>query len=393
MKKNLLFDFWIWVIILLIIWVPMFIKDYIDINDTSVNLMIYLIQALIIIYIINIIYIKPINNLNEQITLFLTGRMRQKANIDLRVANPNTKRVLKFFSMVFGSLVNIKEELLSGKAIKWEVQLATELQEKLLNKKLEKVPSLDIIAKSTPAWDIWWDSYDIIKQDDNYYIYVWDATWHWVWAWFVMVMVNALISWFSKIFKSGAQILANTNEILKPRIKSNILMTLLLVRWDEKEKRMFMTWAGHEYLMIYKQNQKKCFKIRSWWMALWMTKNIHKVLKEQEIKFEEDDIIVLYTDWITESINQTRKDWNEEMFWEQRLMESIEKAPEVTWEKYKTARSVFNSITIDLSKFMWYKYTQFDDITLAVIHYRWNKEITNDFKEEIDNDFITEWNW
>lgn len=128
-------------------------------------------------------------------------------------------------------------------------------------------------------------------------------------------------------------------------------------------------------------------------MALWMTKNIHKVLKEQEIKFEEDDIIVLYTDWITESINQTRKDWNEEMFWEQRLMESIEKAPEVTWEKYKTARSVFNSITIDLSKFMWYKYTQFDDITLAVIHYRWNKEITNDFKEEIDNDFITEWNW
>jgi len=27
-----------------------------------------------------------------------------------------------------------------------------------------------------------------------------------------------------------------------------------------------------------------------------MTKDIHKILKEQEIKFEKDDIAVLYTD-------------------------------------------------------------------------------------------------
>jgi hypothetical protein len=54
-----------------------------------------------------------------------------------------------------------------------------------------------------------------------------------------------------------------TNEILKPRVKSNILMSLLLVRWNEAEKRLFMTGAGHEYLMIYKASQKKCFKIKS----------------------------------------------------------------------------------------------------------------------------------
>jgi hypothetical protein len=56
-----------------------------------------------------------------------------------------------------------------------------------------------------------------------------------------MVMVNALISGFSKIFKKGNQILAYSNEILKPRIKSNMLMSLLMVRWDEENKRMFMT--------------------------------------------------------------------------------------------------------------------------------------------------------
>jgi hypothetical protein len=76
-------------------------------------------------------------------------------------------------------------------------------------------------------------------------------------------MVNTLISAFSKIYTSGAQILANTNEVLKPRVKANLLMSLLMLRWDDKNKKMFMTGAGHEYLMIYKQKQQKCFRIKS----------------------------------------------------------------------------------------------------------------------------------
>ena len=58
-----------------------------------------------------------------------------------------------------------------------------------------------------------------------------------------MIMANALISGFSKVVVSGAEILAKTNEILKPRIKSNMLMTLLMVRWNEVEKKFFMTGA------------------------------------------------------------------------------------------------------------------------------------------------------
>ena len=48
------------------------------------------------------------------------------------------------------------------------------------------------------------------EYNDNYYIYVWDATWHWVWAWFIMVMVNALISAMTKVLVSWDQILTRT---------------------------------------------------------------------------------------------------------------------------------------------------------------------------------------
>jgi serine phosphatase RsbU (regulator of sigma subunit) len=171
-------------------------------------------------------------------------------------------------------------------------------------------------------------------------------------------------------------------------------MSVLLVRWNEKEKRLFMTWAWHEYLMIYKQKNKKTYRIKSWWLALWMIKDISKLLKEKEIKFEPWDIAVLYSDWITEAINRPKKDWTEKMFGEDRLEEAIKTAPNIKWKNYKSAQSVFNNITIKLSQFMWYKYTQLDDITLVVIQYKPEDYTPKlDYNDKIDESLITEWNW
>jgi len=128
--------------------------------------------------------------------------------------NKDLDFVIKFFNNTLNTLKNIKEEFLHWKEIKWEVSLAKEIQWKTFTKKLKEIPSLNVVAKSKPAWEIWWDSYDIIQNNDNYYIYVWDATWHWVWAWLIMMMVNALVSGFSKVYEKWSDILIKTNEIL-----------------------------------------------------------------------------------------------------------------------------------------------------------------------------------
>ncbi len=357
-------------------------------------LAIILIEALIINTLIKQFFHTPIIKLEYIIKSFIVWRLKDKEIKLNSTFNPHLNYISIFFSKTINTLKDIKDEFLHGKEIKWEVALWREIQDKMLDKKLITIPSLHVIAKSKPAAELWWDSYDIIKWWDNYYIYVWDATGHWVWAWLIMIMVNSLVAWFSKVFKSWAQILANTNEILKPRVKANLLMSLLMIRWDEKEKRLFMTWAGHEYLLIYKNKNKKCYKIKSWWVALWMVKNIGKLLKEREVKFEKNDIIILYSDWITEAINQPKRDWNEIMFWENRLIEAIEQTKIEKNKNYKSASKVFNNITTQLSKFMWYNFVQLDDITLTVIQYKDENHGKNewDFKK-IDKDFITQWNW
>ena len=353
-----------------------------------------LIETIIILLVIQKFYDKPIKQLKYFIHKFYTGQLKWEKIEVSRSINKDLNTISDSIVDILNRLRNIKDEFLHGKAIKWEVELAKEIQWKTFEKKLIEIPSLNIIANSKPAWEIWWDSYDIIQNWDNYYIYVADATGHWVWAWLIMMMVNALIAWFSKVYIRWHQIMSAANEILKPRVKANLLMTVLLIRWNEKQKRFFMTGAWHEYLMIYKQKTKKVHKIKSWGLALWMIKNISKLLKEKEILFEKWDIAVLYSDWITEAINKPKRDWSEQMFGEDRLMQAIKQAPNMKWKDYKSARSVYNNITIQLSKFMWYKPLQLDDITLAVIQYKpddYNPE--DDFPEEIPEEMITQWNW
>lgn len=371
-----------------------FFGTYSTNDQILIWLTIALIDFFIIIAAIRKFYQGPIVKLELTLKHFLIWNLKDSEIKFDKSLNPHLNYILAFFSKTINTLKNIKDEFIHGKEIKWEVELAKEIQERMLAKKMVDIPSLEIVMKTKPAGEIWWDSHDIIKQWENYYIYVWDATWHWVGAWFIMVMVNALVSSLSKIYKSGAEILKRTNEELKPRVKANLLMSMLLLRWNEEEKRLFMTWAWHEYLMIYKQSTNKVYKIKSGWVALWMIQDIDKLIKEQEIKFEKWDIAVLYSDWITEAINTPKKDGNENFFGEKRLEDAIFKAPNMKWEKYKTARSVFNNITIYLSKFMWYKSVQLDDITLAVIQFKpdWY-ELSKDFKTELPKDFITEWYW
>jgi len=353
-----------------------------------------IILFILVKWIIFYFYDRPINKLEYAIKRFLVWSLKDNELWLYNTTNPHLNYILLFFTKTLGTLKHIKSEFLHGKEIKSEVNLAGEIQWKLLDKQLHKVPHLQIIAKSTPAWEIGWDSYDVITQWDNHYIYVWDATGHWVWSGFIMMMVNALVSWYAKVTDKWNHILALTNDIIKPRVKANLLMSMLMIRWNDKTQKMYMTGAGHEYLMIYKHREQKCHKIKSGWVALWMTKNVHKLLKEREIAFQPNDVIILYSDGITEAINQSKRDGNESMFWEDLLVSTIEASPAIGPHRIKTARSIFKNISITLSKFMWYKHVQLDDITLATIQYESSEYLEfDDCSEEMTEDFITEWKW
>lgn len=268
----------------------------------------------------------------------------------------------EFFKKSLQILKVFKTELREGRKLRSEVEIASEIQSQSISQKEDNMPGLDLAVGICSASEVGGDSVDVIAgQDGNYYLYVGDVTGHGVPSGFVMMMVNALIAAYSSRVISSAEILASTNAILKPRIKKNMMMTAVMLRWDSLNNKMYFTGAGHEFVLVYKAKEQQVYKVKSGGVALGMMKNISKAMKEQQISFERGDLIVLYTDGITEA--RYRSEQNGMLFGVDRIVEAI---MNVT---IRTPETVFEQITINLSAFMGYKHVQYDDITLAVIGY------------------------
>jgi serine phosphatase RsbU (regulator of sigma subunit) len=77
------------------------------------------------------------------------------------------------------------------------------------------------------------------------------------------MMANALISGYAKVYTTGYDILVGANAILTPRIPQNMLMTCVLLRWDDTDEKMYMTGAGHEHVLIYRKNTDTVEKIKT----------------------------------------------------------------------------------------------------------------------------------
>lgn len=306
-------------------------------------------------------FANPIRILRAEIAYFLAG-ITDKKRIDTSRFTTDSAYVISFFYRSLDILRNFKEEFQSGRILRSEVELASDIQKHVLKKSYPKTEMLEIVADTKSATEVGGDSYDIITQGANTYIYLGDVTGHGVASGFVMMVVNALVSGFAKMLVNGASILAQTNEILKPRVKSNMLMTVLMVRWNEIEKKLYMTGAGHEYLLVYKKKEDKVHALKSGGVALGMTRDISRILKEVQISFEPGDCLVLYTDGITEARNGPNE--KDLMFGIDRLVQTVQQC------RTKNAYAIFKHITIELSRFMGYKYRQFDDITLIVVRYR-----------------------
>jgi sigma-B regulation protein RsbU (phosphoserine phosphatase) len=120
-----------------------------------------------------------------------------------------------------------------------------------------------------------------------------------------------------------------------------------------------------------------------------MVRDASRSLKELQIVFDRNDVIILYTDGITEA--RYRSEQSGILFGTDRMVESIMKTP------VKTAENIFRQLTIDLSAFMGYRHKQYDDVTLFVARFLYNpdeKAITHtDIPGKMDPSHITEWNW
>jgi len=265
-----------------------------------------------------------------------------------------------FINQVVSRVEDLSWEIKEGRRVVWEVNTASQIQKSILPTDIpEWIIWIDIVAKSKSSSEIWWDSFDIIKQWKNTILYAWDVTGHWVPAALVMMMANTAIRSFAENNISPKEIFTKVNHLLFEKIKTNHFMSAVMIRWDNERQKLFFTWAWHETLIHFSAETWEVKNIKAWWIALKMLENVTWMFEEKEIDFKSWDSIIVYSDWITEAKNQ---------FWERYWLEKLSAKIKNIW--YWDATDIFNWITDSFSWFIW-NVPQEDDITLIVIKNIW----------------------
>jgi HAMP domain-containing protein len=237
-----------------------------------------------------------------------------------------------------------------------ELELAAKIQKEILPKEIPKVMGLDISAGLLPAEEIGGDSYDFIKSDENSLLmYLGDVTGHGVPSGIVVSVANALI--YSNAQEPDLKkLLIGVNRILKDKTSANMFMTMVMMKWNALLNEMKYVSAGHEQMIHYHASDKKVTLTPPSGIALGMLMDISQNLKEEQVKLESGDVLVVYSDGIPECWKNEK-----EMYGMGRLKRAVN-----DYSDLPSAFAIRNALLADVKEFAG-KYKQMDDITLIVI--------------------------
>ncbi|MBT3704839.1 SpoIIE family protein phosphatase [Candidatus Peregrinibacteria bacterium] len=331
------------------------LMDYLGTGEMSLEivLMFFCIMALYVFVSFFWFVVKPIRSVLSQMQLVMNGKKFKKVY---------TRRVdevgvlANFFNQMTQSFTEVADDIQDRNRILDELAVAAELQKEIFPDEVPQLDQLKIVAKNRPATELGGDSYDFIETKDKLYMYVGDVTGHGVTAGLIMAMVNAMIDSFATTYTNARDVMIQTNNHIKKYVKPSMYMTLVMLCWDKAAKKMTYVGGGHEHILVYRKAKGEIDDIVSGGTALGMTEDATATAVEKEILLAPGDLVVLYTDGITEAKNES-----EELYGLERLKSTI-----LDYGQTYTAAGVSHHIATDLSSFVGDE-SQIDDMTLIVV--------------------------
>ncbi|MCF7913304.1 MAG: SpoIIE family protein phosphatase [Candidatus Cloacimonetes bacterium] len=189
-----------------------------------------------------------------------------------------------------------------------DLETAGSVQEYLLPDYLIIEPDIFFTSTYVPSSRIGGDLYDIIKLSETEYIcYIGDISGHGVKAALLMTAVKTTINRIIEDEKRHEpfQILNRLSTILTRELFSGDYMTLMLCYINCQEHYIRSLNAGHPPLIIYNKENKsiKTHHTEGSIPIGWLPNYVYTPDEENEMDFNTDEILFLYTDGLFECEN------------------------------------------------------------------------------------------
>ena len=254
------------------------------------------------------------------------------------------------------------EESIEKERLEKELDVAREIQRKILPLKAPEYQNLQISSVFIPAFEVGGDYFDFFKINDSRLGFVIaDVSGKGISAAFIMAEVKGIFESLSKTIDAPKDILIKANEILCNTLDSKTFVSAAYGYFDLNQRKLTFARAGHCPLFLLRENDSKEIKPSGLGLGLSDKINFNNSLEEHSIDLNENDTIVLFTDGVTEAKNEKFEDFGDNHF--QEVLQS---------NKHLSAEDLSNKIIHEISVFS-SGHEQYDDITLVIFKWQKNK--------------------
>ncbi|MGV8109866.1 SpoIIE family protein phosphatase [Methanospirillum sp.] len=250
----------------------------------------------------------------------------------------------------------MEERLARSKA---ELDIAAEIQRSFLPDTIPIIQGFDVAATSVMAKEVGGDFFDVIPMElvslhkGLYGILIADVSGKGIPAALFMALSRIVVRVNATWHHEPAKAIGSANTIITQDSKSGMFVTLFYGILSEQERTLTYVNAGHNPPIVYRAADDSFQELSMTGIAIGVLED--EIYDQRSVLINSGDIIVLYTDGVTESLSSSH-----EMFGELRLKSIIRE------NKSLTANLIQNKIFEEVQKFSESE-PQFDDITLLII--------------------------
>jgi sigma-B regulation protein RsbU (phosphoserine phosphatase) len=183
-----------------------------------------------------------------------------------------------------------------------ELEFLQSVQKALLPQQIPDVPELEMAVICRPAQIVGGDYFDFFKfQDGAQGLAVADAMGHGVSASMLMTSMQTALRTLVPENVSPAAVLQRVNRIFLHNVNFPTFVTTYLGRFDPSTRILTYANAGHNPPLVYCNKENKVSWLQPTGAAIGLIEDF--TLSEGKITLSDGDILVFYTDGVTEAIN------------------------------------------------------------------------------------------
>ncbi|MFW5709164.1 MAG: SpoIIE family protein phosphatase [Chloroflexota bacterium] len=203
------------------------------------------------------------------------------------------------------------EREIERQLIKRELETARTIQKSFLPQAVPDLGGWQIAAHWRPMQEVAGDFYDFYPlPDGRLALLIADVSGKSISASLFMALSVTMLRVAMSMELSPAEVLERTNESMIFNQKSRMFTTVFLAYLDPVSQRLICASAGHNPPFLYREASGECEALTEHGVALGVFRGVK--YENFEVNMQAGDVLVLYTDGITEIVNVDEIEFGEE---------------------------------------------------------------------------------